>query len=63
MSELMSNENAPQTIYLKDYTPLPYRVEALNLHFALDESATEVTARMQLHAIDQAMPLRLDGQG
>jgi len=58
----MSNEAAPQTIYLKDYTPLPYRVESLNLHFALDESATEVTARMQLHATDQAAPLRLDGQ-
>jgi len=62
-SELMSNESAPQTIYLKDYTPLPYRVESLNLHFALDESATEVTARMQLRATDKAVPLRLDGQG
>lgn len=58
----MSNENAPQTIFLKDYTPLPYRVESLNLHFTLDESATEVSARMQLRAVDQVGPLRLDGQ-
>jgi len=58
----MSNESAPQTIYLKDYTPLPYQVESLNLHFALDESATEVTAQMQLRAVDKPAPLRLDGQ-
>lgn len=58
----MSNESAPQTIYLKDYKPLPYQVESLNLHFTLDESATEVSARMKLRATGEAMPLRLDGQ-
>ncbi|MCW8827531.1 MAG: aminopeptidase N [Gammaproteobacteria bacterium] len=58
----MQTESTPQTIYLKDYTPYPYAVESLDLHFALDESATEVTARLQLRAKDGAGELRLEGQ-
>jgi len=59
---MMNTESAPQPIYLKDYTPPPYKVESLNLHFTLDESATEVTARLQLQAAEREQPLKLDGQ-
>ncbi len=58
----MNKETAPQTIYLKDYTPFPYEVESLNLRFDLDDSATEVTATLQLRARGEAAPLHLDGQ-
>ncbi|MFO7594253.1 MAG: aminopeptidase N [Pseudomonadota bacterium] len=59
---MTDTQTSPQTVYLKDYTPPPYRIESLELRFALDESATEVTARMKLRASEGAVPLRLDGQ-
>ncbi len=59
---MMNTETVPQPIYLRDYTPPPFSVESLKLHFALDESATEVSARMQLQATGTAQPLRLNGQ-
>ncbi len=58
----MTKETAPQTIYLKDYTAPAYNIESLQLRFDLDESATEVTATMQLRVVGDAVPLRLDGQ-
>lgn len=63
LNAMMNAPATPQTIYLKDYTPPSYRIESLHLRFELDESATEVTARMQLRAAAGAAPLRLDGQG
>ncbi|GLQ27021.1 aminopeptidase N [Sulfitobacter pacificus] len=33
---------APKTIFLSDYTPYPWTVESVNLHFSLDPHATRV---------------------
>ncbi|MEL7099857.1 MAG: aminopeptidase N [Pseudomonadota bacterium] len=38
---------APQTIYLKDYTPFGYAVEEVHLTFDLAPSATRVTSRIR----------------
>ena len=38
---------APDTIYLKDYTPFGYSVESVHLTFDLAPSATRVTARIK----------------
>ena len=38
-----------ETIYLKDYTPPPYRVERVALRFELDPETTRVTANLKLH--------------
>ncbi|KIC48450.1 aminopeptidase N [Tateyamaria sp. ANG-S1] len=38
---------APQTIYLKDYTPFGYTVEEVHLTFDLAPSATRVTSRIR----------------
>ena len=38
---------APQTIYLKDYTPFGYRVDEVHLTFDLAPSATRVTSRIR----------------
>ena len=57
------NPQTPQTIYLKDYTPTPYTIEALQLHFDLGEERTVVTANLSLQRRGSAgAPLRLDGQ-
>ena len=37
---------APQTIYLKDYTPFGYIVDSVHLTFDLDAHATRVTSRI-----------------
>ncbi|QKT04515.1 aminopeptidase N [Ectothiorhodospiraceae bacterium 2226] len=55
----------PATIHLKDYQPPAYLVDAVDLHFALDEQCTTATARLALRrnpARADAPPLRLDGQ-
>ncbi len=41
------NDAAPQTIYLKDYTPFDYLIDDVNLTFRLDPDATRVTARIR----------------
>jgi len=51
----------PNTVYLKDYTPYPFRIESIDLRFELDESRTHVTARTRWQR-QAAGPLRLDGQ-
>lgn len=51
----------PKTVYLKDYTPYPFRIEKIDLHFDLDETRTHVTARSHWQRV-AAGPLRLDGQ-
>ncbi|MEP1537494.1 MAG: aminopeptidase N [Paracoccaceae bacterium] len=38
---------APQTIYLKDYTPFGFRVESVHLTFDLAPTATHVTSRIR----------------
>jgi aminopeptidase N len=58
-------EGQPQTIYLRDYQPLAYRVEALALTFELGEAATKVTSvakyQRQADAAEDA-PLELYGE-
>ncbi|MEZ5536027.1 MAG: aminopeptidase N [Thiolinea sp.] len=58
-------EGQPQTIYLKDYQPLAYRVEALALTFELGEEFTKVTSvakyQRQPEAAEDA-PLELYGE-
>ncbi|WP_127475987.1 aminopeptidase N [Sulfurivermis fontis] len=49
------------TIYLKDYTPYPFRITKIDLHFELEETRTHVTARSHWQRV-AAGPLRLDGQ-
>ncbi len=38
----------PQTIHLKDYQPVPYRIKSVHLDFALDPQATVVTSRLKM---------------
>lgn len=51
----------PNTIYLKDYAPYPFRIDSLDLRFELEETRTRVTARSRWQRLT-AGPLRLDGQ-
>ena len=41
-------KNKPQATFLKDYTPPPYLIDTVELHFDLDPVATRVRSRMQL---------------
>lgn len=45
--ELTMRDAAPQTIYLKDYTPFGYTVEAVHLTFKLAPKSTRVISRIQ----------------
>jgi len=49
------------TIYLKNYTPYPFRIEHIDLRFELEETRTHVTARSHWRR-QVAGALRLDGQ-
>jgi aminopeptidase N len=54
-----------RTIYRKDYTPPPYLVETVALHFDLDPERTVVRSRLRLRRNPDspgAPPLVLDGQ-
>jgi len=51
----------PNTIYLKDYAPFPFRAEGIDLTFELEETRTRVTARSRWQR-QGAGALRLDGQ-
>mgnify|MGYP000680903443 CR=1 FL=1 len=42
----MAKESTPKTIYLKEYTPPKYWIDTVNLHFALGEDETRVTAQL-----------------
>lgn len=60
----MSNE-APKTIYLKDYTPPPFIIDELNLQFELGEASTVVTSLLKMRRDEDTaedVPLVLDGQ-
>ncbi|MGE3874036.1 MAG: aminopeptidase N [Parvibaculaceae bacterium] len=60
------NDVSPQTVYLKDYQPVPYLVDEVSLDFGLDPEATQITARLTLKpnpASGQTeAPLVLDGE-
>ncbi|MDD2769503.1 MAG: aminopeptidase N [Methylococcus sp.] len=55
-----------QTIYLKDYQPPEYLIDAVDLFFELDAEATRVTSRLKLRhnpAVEEWKPsLALDGE-
>ncbi|MDF9391490.1 MULTISPECIES: aminopeptidase N [Methylococcus] len=59
-------EATPKTIYLKDYQPPEYLVDAIDLFFELDPQATRVTSRLKLRhnpAVEDWQPvLTLDGE-
>ncbi len=63
----MRTENAvkPQTIYLKDYTPAPYKVEHVDLVFQLFEEKTVVTSTVEYRKNPAATSneLVLNGEG
>jgi aminopeptidase N len=43
------NDSKPSTVYLKDYTPPPYLIPHVELHFdLLDESEAQVTATLDV---------------
>ncbi|MEM8577598.1 MAG: aminopeptidase N, partial [Pseudomonadota bacterium] len=55
---------APQTIYLKDYTPFGWRLEDVHLTFDLAPSATRVTSRIRFVPTGKAdAPFFLHGEG
>src|SRR5689334_18525820 len=60
------NNVSPQTVYLKDYQPVPYLIEEVSLDFSLDPEATRVTARLKLKPNEasgqKGAPLVLDGE-
>ncbi|MEW6037190.1 MAG: aminopeptidase N [Pseudomonadota bacterium] len=59
-------EATPKTIYLKDYQPPEYLVDAIDLFFELDPKSTRVTSRLKLRhnpAVKEWKPaLALDGE-
>lgn len=62
----MSKESTPKTIYLKDYTPPQYWVEAISLRFELGEEETRVVSEMDIRRngeVDGPSILELDGEG
>ena len=61
----MPTDTAPNTIYLKDYTPPPYWIDSVNLHFELDEAQTRVVSEMEIRRnpeVSGAAILQLDGE-
>ena len=48
------NDAAPQTIYLKDYTPFGYTVDKVHLTFDLAPNATRVTSRIRFTPVKGA---------
>ncbi len=61
----MTENTAPKTIYLKDYTVSDYLVESVDLHYALKDDATEVTSTVHYFKNPQSQtnnaPLILNG--
>jgi aminopeptidase N len=60
------NDVSPQTVYLKDYQPVPYLIDDVYLAFSLDPEATQVTARLKMRPNEASSqknaPLVLDGE-
>lgn len=56
--------DAPKTIYLKDYTPYPFKIESLNLNFDIQDGHTIVTATSKFERIGSGSDdVLLDGEG
>nr|MBF0223636.1 aminopeptidase N [Desulfobulbaceae bacterium] len=54
----------PQTKYLKDYTPFPYSINSIDLHFSLNEAYTQVKSTLVISkSTKTAGALCLDGVG
>ncbi len=57
---------APQTIHLKDYKPVPYLIDSVDLDFRLEPEATEVRSRLSMRpnpaSSEARAPLVLDGE-
>ncbi len=60
------NNVSPQTVYLKDYQPVPYLAGEVFLRFVLEPEATEVSSRLEFRpnmaAGQKGAPLVLDGE-
>lgn len=60
------NDIGPQTVYLKDYRPVPYLIDDVSLDFSLSPEAAEVKARLNFRPNEAAdakdAPLILDGE-
>jgi aminopeptidase N len=54
---------APQTVFLADYQPFPFRIDAVDLTFHLAPHNTRVQARLQITPLTAGADLRLDGEG
>jgi aminopeptidase N len=55
-------EPQPKTIYLKDYTPPPYRVDEVDLDVDIRDDHALVRARLAIHRESGGGPLVLDGE-
>jgi len=58
-------EGTPSTIYLKDYQPLPFQVDSIELRVELAPTSTKVSSRLALRRRSGAAanaPLKLDGK-
>ncbi|GJL84756.1 MAG: aminopeptidase N [Micavibrio sp.] len=56
--------DTPKTIYLKDYQPLPYSVQHIDLNFDIHEGYTIVEAKTQYHMAEHCREdLFLHGEG
>ncbi|HTN98841.1 MAG TPA: aminopeptidase N, partial [Nordella sp.] len=60
------NNVSPQTVYLRNYQPVPYLIDEVFLGFVLEPEATEVTSRLNFRPNEAAQqkgtPLVLDGE-
>ena len=58
----MKHSQPRQTVYRKDYTPYPWRLERTDLNFSIHQGETVVTAELRFCSVDgKAGPLVLDG--
>ncbi|NOY62454.1 MAG: aminopeptidase N [Gammaproteobacteria bacterium] len=64
MPDNLENEqqNAPATVYLKDYTAPAFAIHSVELNFDLHETHTRVNTRLEMERHSQTEPLVLDGQ-
>jgi len=61
----MSQNNNPQTIYLKDYRAPQFLIESIELDFVIDQKSTTVSNKMRLRRAPETaeeQPLRLEGR-
>lgn len=66
MVDIKNTDTAPRTIYLKDYQPPAYQIDAVNLRFDLHETQTVVTSILSVSLNPELVTadkvLYLDGQ-